>query len=467
MIENSGFEQEEDRPGAAQSFRLIPLSEGKGATCRTFKTRIYGKWHFVKQLDDTHPDSQRLEAAFRKEVEIGYGFDHPNLPRYQMMEGVFPAGKYIVTEWINGFTLEEFLTSETGYFTVKENILKFVEEFADVLEYLHSLQILHLDIKPSNVMITRVGHSLKLIDFGFCTTDADLDTRGKTEGYMAPEREGRGNDPDVGADYYSLGCILKYIREHTDGFPSRYTSRLERGLLASSPSKRISSKSETVKALRRRGWKVMAIIAVCVILLAFSWFLWSIFTEDPDGPKTVYQENKANEGVTLPEKDPTVTVSDFSKEISEISIEGEDVHKPERLDSKADKIKSPGSSGLSRRDEIQAIPFAGENDLKATLNAIRKEMMDHEETRYKPFNDLIAQYIKEQKFSRDDQKYLEEKLKGLKSVHIDISLYKARYPQISEDVILEIFADVDMKVSGATESGLWKTYCRQVKAAYP
>lgn len=466
-IENSGFEQEEDRPRIEQSFSLIPLSEGKGATCRTFKTRIYGKWFFVKQLDESHPDSQRLEAAFRKEAETGYGFDHPNLPRYEMMEGIFPSGRYVVTEWIDGNTLCDFLAQNPDYFADKAHIRRFIEEFTDVLDYLHSRQILHLDIKPSNIMITRVGHSLKLIDFGFCTTDADLDTRGKTEGYIAPEREGRGNLPDVGADYYSLGCILKYIREHTDGFPSRYTSCLERGLLASSPGKRISSKSETVKTLRRQRWKMTAIVLACVLLLAFSWFVWFIFTEDPDAPKPVPLEDKANRGVTQPEKDSTVIVSDFSEEVSEISVEGEKVHQPERPESDADEKRSPGSSVISSRDEIQVAPPAMEDNLAAAIKAMRKEMMDHEEARYKPFDDLIAQYIKERKFSRDDQKYLEEKLIGLKSAPIDISLYKARYPQISEDVIMEIFADVYMKVNGATEFGPWKTYLRQVRAASP
>lgn len=81
------------------------------------------------------------------------------------------------------------------------------------VDFLHSLQIAHMDIKPNNLLITE-DKTLKIIDFDLslihCDKDAEVHggSRG-TSGFMAPEVSGKGTYNPFKADCYSCGCCLK------------------------------------------------------------------------------------------------------------------------------------------------------------------------------------------------------------------------------------------------------------------
>ena len=73
-------------------------------------------------------------------------------------------------EWIDGLTLGEWLRTKPSKAARK----RVFSQLLDALEYIHSLQLVHHDLKPDNILITRNGANVKLIDFGLSATDATI-----------------------------------------------------------------------------------------------------------------------------------------------------------------------------------------------------------------------------------------------------------------------------------------------------
>ncbi|MBO4315811.1 MAG: serine/threonine protein kinase, partial [Prevotella sp.] len=184
------------------------LIESNSASCDTFRVKLYGKLHFLKRLKPEYVDDIRYQEAFRKEFETGYNLEHPNLVHY-----VSYSDDGILMEYIDGETLTHFLSSHPDYFKNKKNIGKFLGQLLDVVGYLHSHQVLHLDLKPDNIMLTRIDNTVKLIDLGCCYTDTFTDTQGLTNHYAAPEQLA-GNSTDARTDIYAIGKILEFLPSH-------------------------------------------------------------------------------------------------------------------------------------------------------------------------------------------------------------------------------------------------------------
>ena len=101
---------------------------------------------------------------------MGVQLIHPNIAATYSMEQVSGVGRCIVQEWIDGFTLGEWLQTRPD----KSARQRVFGQLLDALEYLHGLQLVHHDLKPDNILITRNGTNLKLIDFGLSALDATL-----------------------------------------------------------------------------------------------------------------------------------------------------------------------------------------------------------------------------------------------------------------------------------------------------
>lgn len=117
---------------------------------------------------------------------------------------------YVIEEYIDGYTLEELI--KQGYeFTVPE-IVDIAVQICDALEPLHARDIVHRDIKPTNVMLTK-DNVVKLIDFDAARMydpNQKQDTiYMATPGFGAPEVE--WGQTDQRSDIYSLGCTMKVL----------------------------------------------------------------------------------------------------------------------------------------------------------------------------------------------------------------------------------------------------------------
>ena len=241
-------------------FDAIEQMESQGATCDTFRVKVYGKLHFLKRLKAEYAGDIRYREALRKEFETGYRLEHPNLVRYLSLDK-----DSILMEYVEGETLSQRLAKNPDYFNGQKHTEKFVRQLLDVLVYLHSHQVLHLDLKPDNILLTHINNDVKLIDLGFCYTDTFADTQGHTNAFAAPEQK-EGGAVDVRSDIYAFGRILELLPDH-----SLYNKVVARST-AENPSARYQSMDEILYDInhRRRYFLYVAAFAAIGALLAIS-----------------------------------------------------------------------------------------------------------------------------------------------------------------------------------------------------
>lgn len=155
----------------------------------------------------------RFRERFRREAEAVRPLDHPNIVR------VFEAGEagglyFMVMEYVDGGTLKDLLDQGAPDLATAGRI---ISQLAAALQYAHDRNVIHRDVKPSNVLLGPRG-VVKLSDFGLAKVIAQetgpalsLTISGANMGtarYMAPEQALNPSAVDARADIYSLGVIL-------------------------------------------------------------------------------------------------------------------------------------------------------------------------------------------------------------------------------------------------------------------
>lgn len=271
-------------------FESIEQIDAHGATCDSFRVKLYGKLHFLKCLKPAFTGDIRYQEALRKEFETGYRLEHPNLVRYISL-----TDDGILMEYVDGETLSQRIAAHPEYFT-KQNTDKFLHQLLDAVACLHSHQVLHLDLKPDNVLLTRINSDVKLIDLGCCYTDTFADTPGRTNAYAAPEQLS-GGSVDERTDIYAIGKILERLPHH-----DIYNKVIAR-CMAADPSKRYQSVEEVKKALRRKH-RYGAVLAVLVITAAILAALWALPPHQQPTTVPVKQEAPKDSVTILPMDTP-------------------------------------------------------------------------------------------------------------------------------------------------------------------
>jgi len=239
-------------------FEAIEQVESQGATCDTFRVKLYGKLHFLKRLKVEYAGDIRYQEALRKEFETGYRLEHPNLVRYLSLDK-----DSILMEYVDGETLLERFARNPDYFNEQKHTEKFVRQLLSALQYLHNHQVLHLDLKPDNILLTHINDDVKLIDLGFCYTDAFVDTQGHTNAFAAPEQKA-GGTVDVRSDIYAFGKILELLPDH-----SLYNKVIAR-CTAERPEDRYQSVGEILHDIlhKRRYFLWVTVIVLLAALFA-------------------------------------------------------------------------------------------------------------------------------------------------------------------------------------------------------
>ena len=220
-ISSSGFVLQENNPETNSSYHSIKEIETKGYSCLYTATK-FGKKVILKGLKPEFKKERFYQDLLKKEFEISYFLDHPNIVKIIDFQNILNIGDCIVMEYVEGVTLREFVESqrieEAQNRRDKRVYEKIFNELLDAMEYFHSKQIIHRDLKPDNIHITNNGNNVKIIDFGL--SDADdyviLKQAAGTRKYAAPEQLIPNNTIDCRADIYSLGIILK------NNFPKSY-----------------------------------------------------------------------------------------------------------------------------------------------------------------------------------------------------------------------------------------------------
>lgn len=164
--------------------------------------------------------SAKLMEAYRnkfiKEARTIARLQHPNvISIYDVFEENNTA--YYVMEYIDGDTLSDIVKRQgpMDAYTAREFIFK----IAEALSYIHSNNLLHLDIKPQNVMVRRSDFHVTVIDFGLAKqydsegNQTSSTPVGVSQGYAPPEQyeQGAGNTFTPATDIYALAATYYYI----------------------------------------------------------------------------------------------------------------------------------------------------------------------------------------------------------------------------------------------------------------
>jgi len=281
MTDNSSFFSDIDKPTSEGGWQFI--SSGKYADC--YMLNIRGKWLFVKRLKEEYAHDERCVQAFRKEQELGMMIDHPNIVRYN----IIADDDAIYQDFVDGLSLDMFIEENKKYFDNGENRKKFVSELLSAVGYLHAHQIIHLDLKPQNILITTQGNNVKLVDLGMAFHDTFTSTFGGTEGFSAPEiLSGEEAKPTFAADIYSIGRLMAIVGVRQKAIVKRCT--------AHEPSARYQSVDDierAFKASRRNRKTLLSTIFVSIILLVGGLLLMPEQREKVSPTKQVLSIKKA------------------------------------------------------------------------------------------------------------------------------------------------------------------------------
>jgi serine/threonine-protein kinase len=167
----------------------------------------------VKVLRADLARDPQFQLRFRREAQNAAALNHPAIVAvYDTGETQSEFGPlpYIVMEYVEGRTLRDIVKSE-GPLDASHAI----EVMADVsaaLDFSHRHGIIHRDVKPANIMITRTG-AVKVMDFGIARALADSQNVTQTAAvigtaqYLSPE-QARGEAVDARSDVYASGCVL-------------------------------------------------------------------------------------------------------------------------------------------------------------------------------------------------------------------------------------------------------------------
>jgi eukaryotic-like serine/threonine-protein kinase len=165
----------------------------------------------IKTLRTDLARDQTFQARFRREAQSAASLNNPSIVAVydtgeDMSTGV-PV-PFIVMEYVDGKTVRELLND--GHRLLPERILEIISGVLRALEYSHQAGIVHRDIKPGNVMVTRNG-DVKVMDFGIARAMSDAQATMTqtaqvigTAQYLSPE-QARGERVDTRSDLYSTG----------------------------------------------------------------------------------------------------------------------------------------------------------------------------------------------------------------------------------------------------------------------
>ena len=236
MIENPNenidtsefFEPEETMRISSDFTHITPITNAQelqpNRMFTVYKAQRYGQWWALKCVSKEAVNKSLALEILRNEFEVGISLWHPNIARMiskrmDLVDGC-PG---IVQEYVDGIPLRDYL----GYHPPVENRIRIAEQVISAMEYYMSKQVVHCDLKSTNILITRNGHHVKIVDFGLSNRDAYNVIRGHggTDIWAAPEQIETEGEVDCRSDFYAFGHILKMLK-----LPHRFNRILRRCL---------------------------------------------------------------------------------------------------------------------------------------------------------------------------------------------------------------------------------------------
>lgn len=262
---NSGFIEEDNINIANQFSNFELIHNSKNGYSELYKAKRYGKWYVLKRLTDKEKDNPRYQSLLEKEFDIAIQLSHQNVVQTVTFEDIPQLGICIVQEFIDGVTWNDFFSKNN---ISKKETFRILGELCDALTYIHNKQIVHRDIKPNNILITRDGHHVKLIDFGLADKD-DFDILKEPAGttaFASPEQQKR-NKIDNRSDIYALGKIIQDV-----SYQSLKIRKIIKKCLEENPEKRFRSALDVKKKLNSKTNIIIVVITLLITIFAILFF---------------------------------------------------------------------------------------------------------------------------------------------------------------------------------------------------
>lgn len=195
-------------PGCEVGHLLIEDEIGRGGMGCVFRARDrrLDRIVAVKALAPSFLADPARVALLEREARLTAALNHPNIATIHSIEDRGDE-RFLVLEYLDGPTLAESL----GQGIAVDTALEWARQLASALEAAHSEGVIHRDLKPTNLKITRDGR-LKVLDFGIALGRGDVAGAAPagTPGYMSPEQR-RGEELDSRTDIYSWGCLVAQL----------------------------------------------------------------------------------------------------------------------------------------------------------------------------------------------------------------------------------------------------------------
>ncbi len=240
---------------------LAPLGAGgMGEVYRARDTRL-DRIVAIKVLPSLLSGDPERRQRFEREARAVSSLNHPHICTLYDI-GQHDRTDYLVLEYLEGETLAARL--ERGPLP-SDQLLRIAIEIADALEKAHHHGVIHRDLKPGNIMLTKSGS--KLLDFGLAkpmlrpdaalttmaTAAKPLTTEGAIVGtflYMAPELL-EGKDADARSDLFAFGSVLYEMATGKRAFEGKTTASVIAAILEREPAPITSLQPMTPPALER------------------------------------------------------------------------------------------------------------------------------------------------------------------------------------------------------------------------
>lgn len=271
----SGFFEENDCSLTPQG-ELELLSRSQNGVFILYRCQSEGRYYVLKALQPDYRGQQVYEEMLRKEYEIGAALKHPNIREYYDLFEHPLLGNCIRMEWVDGSPLAADAVLPKS---VRRRLLS---QLLDAVAYMHLHQVIHRDLKPDNILVTRNGQNVKLIDFSLADSDSYsiLKASAGTPLYASPEQlEGRKGD--CRSDIYSLGVILSEFAEN----------KRQRAVVAKCLRARSEQRYGCIEELRKAYFpsvknRLLLMLAVLVLILSGVGF---ILTSRLQEAQSIYQ----------------------------------------------------------------------------------------------------------------------------------------------------------------------------------
>ena len=353
-----------------------------------YKVRLFGVSQFVKRPSESFEDDFVTLESLRKEYIIGIQLNHPAIVRYINYDG-----RSLYEEFIEGDNLKDLIDKRDERLFNRDFVRGIAIQIFEALDYMHEIGIVHLDLKPENIMITRFGERVKIVDFGCAYSSSCDSTPGGTENYKAPER--KTGVLEVSSDIYQAGRIIEELSSLC-GISRRWRRFISKSV-AENPNDRFKTAKDALSSIPHKinYSKIFLPIILVIISISIGGIVAIGLKEKPTEPLIVEKsieipedliDSLVNRKMSLREKNEEKTIV-ISKPAGEEKTSNEEIIKRKITSfissyyakNVVPLYKDPESFGYAKNSEEQRI-------------ATQKAKQEAQQEAFKFGNELIRKY---------------------------------------------------------------------------